>query len=110
MITYLQVFRKLTLKVLIAAPNLKIGRAFDFFSNWHPGEPNNQGGQDCARVGLLPYTSSKIEDFPMKHYGNYQFLWDDISCDHELPFACEGNFYIFFNLNVFMSTMKIFQR
>merc|ERR1711868_81139 len=69
--------------VWVGNDNLLLG-----FSNWHPGEPNNRGDQDCAKVGLLVYTASRIENVNMKESGKYHFLWDDIPCDYKLHFAC----------------------
>ena len=66
---------------------------FDFFfSNWHPGEPNNGSkNQDCAKLGMMTEYSHNLEDYPMKSYGNYQFQCDDFQCNQKLSFACEGN-------------------
>ena len=59
-------------------------------SYFHANEPNNEGNQDCAKIGLLKPGTSAIDDADLNLYGNYAFQWDDYSCYNPLLFACEG--------------------
>ncbi|CAC5419270.1 unnamed protein product [Mytilus coruscus] len=47
------------------------GDALDY-SNWYPGEPNNDGGEDCLMTG-----------------GNYRTLWNDGNCGSHHKYICE---------------------
>ncbi|XP_076083529.1 CD209 antigen-like protein D [Mytilus galloprovincialis] len=47
------------------------GDALDY-SNWYPGEPNNDGGEDCLMTG-----------------GGYKTLWNDGHCESHFKFICE---------------------
>ena len=48
---------------------------FDY-TNWYPGNPNNDRGQDC--LCLL---------------GNFGYKWDDMWCDHKGYFICKRPLY-----------------
>lgn len=47
------------------------GYALDY-SNWYPGEPNNDGDEDCLVTG-----------------GNFKTLWNDDKCGSHNKFICE---------------------
>ena len=49
-------------------------------SDWAPGEPNNFGGVEGC-VHLIGQHSNT----------NLRYKWNDISCNHKLPFICEKN-------------------
>lgn len=47
------------------------------YTHWHPGQPNNIGGdQDCV---LIQYKSSNYE-------------WGDVNCNEKHSFICEMNY------------------
>ena len=49
------------------------GPTSKLFTNWHPGEPNNSGDEDCAVM------------YPSR----YSFKWNDAGCSTVYNFICE---------------------
>jgi hypothetical protein len=44
------------------------------YQNWEPGEPNNQGNEDCGQINRF---------YPV-------MTWNDEPCETSLPYACEA--------------------
>ena len=45
------------------------------YTNWEPGEPNNQGNEDCVHMRRIP---SRPDG-----------KWNDAPCSLKLPFVCQ---------------------